>query len=47
MPTYEWVMKITVEENSEEAAQSRIEEALEEAFLDPDGVFPHGEMTEL
>jgi hypothetical protein len=45
MDKYKWVMEIVVEEDDEAAAQARVEEALEEAFVDPDGIFSHGEMT--
>jgi hypothetical protein len=47
MNKYKWLMEITVEEDDEVAAQSRIEEALEEASVDPDGLFSHGEMTKI
>jgi hypothetical protein len=38
MTKYKWVMEITVEANDDIEAQSRIEEALEEAHIDPDVV---------
>ena len=47
MPKYKWEMALTVEADDEVEAQARIEEGLEEAYIDPDGPFSHGEMTKI
>lgn len=44
MPKYKWEMTITVEADDDIEAQARVEEALEEALTDPDGLFSYGEM---
>jgi hypothetical protein len=40
-------MELKVEADNEVGAQSEIEEALEEAYIDPDGIFSHGEMSKI
>jgi len=47
MAKYKWVMEIEVKADDEVEAQSRIEETLEEAWVDPDGPFSHGEIMKV
>lgn len=47
MNKYKWVMELVVEADDENEAQARIEETLDEAWVDPDGPFSHGEMTKI
>lgn len=44
MARYRWTWSIEVDAQDELEAASRIEEAIEEAFHDPDGVISHGEL---
>jgi len=47
MTKYRWEMVVIVEAEDDIDAQSQVEEALEEAFNDPDGPFSRGEMTKV
>ena len=47
MGEYTWEMTIKVAADDEYEAQARIEEVLEEAYINPDGIFSHGEMTKI